>query len=279
MKYPRITIFTISFNGGKYIEECFKSIKNQNYKNWEWLFIDDGSNDETQSIIESIKNNYNVKYYRLEENVGRGQARNFGLTKIETDYIVLLDVDDLMTPNRLEEYYKSIIKGFDVFISASYTVSKSNMITGIRPAIFNQIFNLFTHATLCLKSEILKEIKYANYRHAEDQQVISTIRRAKSIYLCSKPLYIYREEESINLQGAISSNYYAFLINLKSLRSNFSFNQILYIASFLLNWISLKAISLLKKKESLYTEIINKRKRKEINTSLTLQEVLNDHGK
>jgi len=277
MKHPKITIFTISYNGSQYIEDCFISIKNQTYKNWEWLFIDDGSEDNTQSIIEQLKDIYPIKYYRLKENSGRGKARNFGLNKVKTKYMVLLDIDDLMTSNRLEEYYHSIIKGYDAFVSASYVVSKRNSITGIRPVTYNRRFNLFTHATICIKSEILKKIQYADYRYAEDQRIISIIRKNKSVFKCTKPLYIYREEESISLKGAIKSNYFAFLVNLGLLRFDFNLNDFIYTFSFLLKFIVLKILFILTKNpENIYKKLISKRKKEKIDISYTLEDVL--HG-
>ena len=52
-----ITVFTPTYNRRKLLERCFKSLNKQTNKKFEWLVVDDGSNDDTREYIESIKKN------------------------------------------------------------------------------------------------------------------------------------------------------------------------------------------------------------------------------
>ena len=55
MSQPLVTVFIPVFNSEKYIIECIESITNQSYENLEILIIDDGSQDKTIELIESIE--------------------------------------------------------------------------------------------------------------------------------------------------------------------------------------------------------------------------------
>lgn len=91
-----ITIIIPVYNAEKYIRETIQSVKNQISTNWKCIVIDDGSTDNTKSIIDSeIKNDDRFQYFH-QENKGPGAARNFGVSKCNTDLITFLDADDLI---------------------------------------------------------------------------------------------------------------------------------------------------------------------------------------
>ncbi len=235
MKKNKITVFTITFNCEYYIYRCYKSIKNQIYQNWVWLVVDDGSSDNTERVIKNI-NDDRIQYYKINSNVGRGKARNFGLTKVQTEWLVILDMDDLMLNSRLDKFNVSINCGFDGLISSTLLVDNNLKINGIRKAVYNKYFNLFTHATLCINTNILRKITYSESRYAEDQRVIILISSTCNLFICDDPLYIYQEGASINVRSAYLSNYYAF-INLISTYSfsyfiNNPLKNVLYILKF-----------------------------------------------
>jgi hypothetical protein len=69
---------------------------------------------------------------------------------------------------------------------------------------------IFTHATLCIKTRILKAIRYSNSRYAEDQRVILLTTTKSNGKFLDVPLYIYHENASMNLRSAILSNFAAY---------------------------------------------------------------------
>ena len=94
------------YNSSGTLPRAVKSVVTQGLPSFEIIIIDDGSSDNTSSIIASLKLK-SVKYIRLKRNHGPGYARNVGIKNANGNYIALLDADDYFLPNRLEtlSYY------------------------------------------------------------------------------------------------------------------------------------------------------------------------------
>ena len=75
-----ITVFTPTYNRGYIISELYESLTQQTFKNFEWLIVDDGSSDETESIINQFinENKINIKY-KKQKNSGKHVAINNGV--------------------------------------------------------------------------------------------------------------------------------------------------------------------------------------------------------
>lgn len=92
-----MTIFTPTYNRAHLLERLYKNLCEQEYQNFEWLIIDDGSTDNTREIIENYKREgkLNIQYF-YKENGGKHTAINFGLEKAQSDIFFLLDSDDFL---------------------------------------------------------------------------------------------------------------------------------------------------------------------------------------
>mgnify|MGYP000046760727 CR=1 FL=1 len=106
-----ISIILSVYNGEKFIEKTLRSILNQRFINFECIIIDDGSTDNTKSIIHDIIEGKKNFTYFFKQNGGYVSARNFGYSKInnETKYIHFMDADDILAPN----YYSTLIQLLD----------------------------------------------------------------------------------------------------------------------------------------------------------------------
>ena len=62
---PLVSIITPSYNSGKYLDAYFTSILEQDYQNYEIIFINDGSTDNTDSIIKKYKTEFEKKHIRF----------------------------------------------------------------------------------------------------------------------------------------------------------------------------------------------------------------------
>ncbi len=97
----KFSIIICCFNSQEYISDTISSVLNQNFKNFEVIIIDDGSTDNTKNIIESFVKKYaNIKYY-YQTNKGFASARNLAIEKSSSQWIVIIDHDDLCMPDRL----------------------------------------------------------------------------------------------------------------------------------------------------------------------------------
>lgn len=94
----KITIIFPVYNEQKRLEDCFKEISIFNKKtkkiNKEYIFVDDGSNDETKNILKKkIINNYNFRLYSYNKNKGKGYAIKYGVSKAKFENILTIDID------------------------------------------------------------------------------------------------------------------------------------------------------------------------------------------
>ncbi|MDF2882517.1 MAG: glycosyl transferase [Clostridiaceae bacterium] len=106
------------YNSEKYIYETVKSVLNQNYDNKEIIIVDDGSSDDSASIVKEMAEKFGskIKYY-YQENGGVSKARNIGIKKANGKYIAFIDSDDLWLPDKLE---KQIAKLKDTKMKSCY---------------------------------------------------------------------------------------------------------------------------------------------------------------
>jgi glycosyltransferase involved in cell wall biosynthesis len=107
-----------SYNRAHTLPQAIKSVLNQTYPNWELLVVDDGSSDNTQSIIESYTDQRIV--YIKKENGGVCSARNLGAYSANGDYLIFLDSDDDVTEKWLENFW-----------SASHKILNPDIICGV----------------------------------------------------------------------------------------------------------------------------------------------------
>ncbi len=108
MEKGLISVIVPCYNVEKYIDDCVESLKRQTYKNFEVIFVNDGSTDNTlNKLNELCKECSNFKIIS-QENKGLGSARNTGIANSTGEYITFLDSDDMYAPNFLEIMKKSI---------------------------------------------------------------------------------------------------------------------------------------------------------------------------
>lgn len=94
-----VSVIVPVFNGEATIERCIKSISEQSLKNIEIIVVDDGSTDNTQSVIRGIRDE-RIQII-AQENAGQGFARNAGLRAARGRYIAFVDADDTIESDML----------------------------------------------------------------------------------------------------------------------------------------------------------------------------------
>ena len=114
MKYqPLISIIINCYNGERYLHECLKSILIQTYTNYEVIFWDNLSKDNSKLIFLEIKDN-RFKYFNDNNHVSLYAARNKAIKACNGDYVAFLDVDDLWLPEKLMTQIEYIQKNSDI---------------------------------------------------------------------------------------------------------------------------------------------------------------------
>lgn len=103
---PKVSIITASYNYEHYIKETIESVIAQSYKDWEMIIVDDGSKDNSVSVIkEYCLKDDRIKFFQHENGVNKGLAETIqlGLQCATGEWIVFLESDDSITPDYLEE--------------------------------------------------------------------------------------------------------------------------------------------------------------------------------
>ena len=96
---PLVSIIIPAYNQACYLRQSIDSVLAQTYKQFEVIVVDDGSTDETSSILTTYGSC--IRYIH-QENLGLGGARNSGIRVAQGEYIGLLDADDIWEPNYLD---------------------------------------------------------------------------------------------------------------------------------------------------------------------------------
>ena len=101
---PLVSVVMNCYNSDKYLQEAIDSVYIQSYSNWEIVFWDNASTDNSGSIVKSYDER--IKYYLAPETTPLGEARNLALKEVSGQYIAFLDCDDVYLPDKLERQVK-----------------------------------------------------------------------------------------------------------------------------------------------------------------------------
>lgn len=118
------------YNEEKYISAAIKSILNQTYPHFEFIIINDGSTDNTESIIKSFDDERIV--YKKIDKVNFSNALNIGLNLAKYNFVARMDADDISVPERFERQMKFLIKNPGVqVLSSGYALFKEKEVSHI----------------------------------------------------------------------------------------------------------------------------------------------------
>ncbi|WGV12258.1 glycosyltransferase family A protein [Psychrobacter maritimus] len=90
-----ITILTPTYNRAHTLPKLYQSLIEQTNYSFEWLIIDDGSNDDTEALIKTyqVESNFSIRYYK-KNNGGKCSAINTGVIHAHYEWIFIMDSDD-----------------------------------------------------------------------------------------------------------------------------------------------------------------------------------------
>ena len=115
-----ITLLMTVYNDSEYLRQSINCILHQNFSEFEFLIIDDGSTDDSAEIISSYKDPRIV--YKKIKHSGLAAALNFGMSKATGDWIARSDADDLSVTNRLKIQIDHLLKYPETDVLGSWSV-------------------------------------------------------------------------------------------------------------------------------------------------------------
>lgn len=158
----KISVIIPTYNTSDWLKESINSVLSQTFADYELIIIDDGSTDDTSSIVKSFDDK-RIRYF-YKANGGVASARNMGLNKATSEYIAFLDSDDLWPESYLEVMVLALDEAGDyglayTAMTVNYpngTVTKhfraANCVSGwVTCALFNKQF-IWAQASVFWKS-------------------------------------------------------------------------------------------------------------------------------
>lgn len=188
---PKVSFLIPCYNAEEYLTKALNCVVNQTYQNLEILTIDDGSTDNTLTVLNRFAEKDNrVKVIKNETNLGLIRTLNKGIDIATGEYIARFDADDLIDTNRIELQVNRLNQnpGIDLLTSKAvyitpqdYYHSKVDHFYCTLPLAvkFVALFECpLLHAGLIVKTNVLKEYKYSftnEAKHIEDYDLFSRL--------------------------------------------------------------------------------------------------------
>lgn len=242
----KVTIIIPFWGVEQYIEECIKSILNQTYNNFEVLFIDDCSQDNSKAIVESYqKTDHRIKLISHECNTGQGGARNTGLTQAQGEYIWFIDSDDrIWEANSLEnlldcaESNNVDIVVFDFFRKRANNIeyrrgaqlqfqglfdSKSSVerFTISNVSHVHNVWNKFYRKDFLIKYQCY----FRERTNHQDSIQILWLFNASRIYYLAEPHYFYRLRENSTMTSRKNASSYEHICRMSDSYDDYYFER------------------------------------------------------
>ncbi|MEY8702338.1 glycosyltransferase family 2 protein [Francisella philomiragia] len=258
----KFTVITVCYNSEKTIQRTLQSIKDQTYKNIEYIIIDGGSTDKTLEIISNYSDIVNILV--SEPDNGIYDAMNKGIKLATGDYIGFLNSDDYYTNDIFEEYSKLLMsKHYDFVYSDSIFFDQKKQWTFSCPDYNTKSFdklltkyNPFCHQTLYVKKEVFNQIGYfdTTFKIAADYDFILRIRHSANHY---QGKYLQVIGCYFNMTGASSQFFKSRIESVYCrIKNNYSFVYSWYIFCKLSFFYFIQKIPLIRKTK----EVIKRQK-------------------
>ena len=199
----KISIIIPCYNASKYINKCLEALKNQDYKNFSVICIDDASTDSTYEIINDykLKNSLDIHIIRNYSNCGPAHSRNRGVLYAKSEFITFCDSDDWYEPNYLQRMIDTVEKNNTDIAFCGYQIvsvtgeirkrpiKKNDFITTPKEALGLGLDSL---CMLIVKKELLMNCPWPNIRNGEDMAMVPLlICKCKKIAIVHECLYNY----------------------------------------------------------------------------------------
>lgn len=211
MERGLVSIIIPTFNRAHLISDTLDSIIAQKYKKWECIIVDDGSLDDTKSVVENyIKKDSRFKYLERPNirQKGANACRNFGFENSAGEYINWFDSDDLMMPKKLELQVKQLKnenKNFSVCQTMMYDVEiQKNIGLRANALVSKDILNDYitykifwlTNAPLWKKEKLIaNDLKFDESLHQSQDYDFHIRALLKNMSYCfiNDPLVVFRK--------------------------------------------------------------------------------------
>ena len=203
-----VCVHSTSYDHDFLLVKSLKSLENQTYKNFKTLLILDECWDNTKKIIKHTNFDLDIEIKEKNKKSGLGDAKNFGLSFVETDWVAFLDADDLYCQDKLEKQLE-FINNNDVdflgtqswnimkndeqeLIESCFSLGTNETHDDISKNIYQE--NFLTHGSMMIRKTCLDTLGgYNEIKGIEDWDLWKrAIEMNFKFYQLQERLYIYR---------------------------------------------------------------------------------------
>jgi glycosyltransferase involved in cell wall biosynthesis len=220
---PLVSVIMPVYNAENYVAMAIQSVEDQTYENWELLIVDDGSTDNSKSVILEFKDP-RVKYFS-QVNTGVSAARNTGLLNRKGEYICFLDADDQLPVDSIsmritlfqEKPNVRIVDGYvDFYDAEMYSISKTwkpNITGKVTSSLLRLNEDAFCNISWLIKA--VPGFQYAfdeDLTHCEDLYFFVGVAETGDYDFVRSPVYRYRVSghSSMNNSDGLAKGYWLY---------------------------------------------------------------------
>jgi glycosyltransferase involved in cell wall biosynthesis len=206
-----VSVILPVYNSEKYIFEAIQSILEQTYTNFELLILDDGSTDNTLSIIENFKDE-RVILFKSEKNFGIVHQLNKGIDNSKGEFIARMDADDISFHERFEKQIDFLINNPNIDVLGTYAEKFGDEIGLLeykynKPKQISFLMNFYCymlHPTVMMRKTIFNSCRYSKeYPLAEDFALWCQVDNSKNLHIIEEVLLKYRIHNEQTNQNSI----------------------------------------------------------------------------
>ena len=194
------------YNAAPYLAEAIRSILDQTFTDFEFILINDGSTDESESVVKSF-NDSRINYFSNDENKGLVYSLNKGLSAAQGAFIARMDGDDISLPDRLEKQfnYLKMHPEADLIATKVQLINEKGQHTGFwkedrdntsedQIKEFLPVNNCIAHPSILARAEIIRTLKYRETQgEAEDYDLwLRWLATGKTIHKLDEVLVKHR---------------------------------------------------------------------------------------
>lgn len=206
------------YNKAPYVRKAVESVVRQTYGDWELIVVDNGSTDGSGEIVAGITDS-RIRIIRLEDNIGPGGARNYGVSQSTSPWICFLDADDWWEPTFLEEMAGLIERhpvagiygtGYYIVKNGKKRIAPIGVEDGFKEGDINYckvyaqtLCMPLTSITVCIPRKVFEESGGfpTDIKLGEDFLLWIHIALKHKVILLNKPLSNYNQDVDVTYRG------------------------------------------------------------------------------
>ena len=220
-EHIKLSVVVPFLNAERTLTRCLESVISQTYIQWETILIDDGSSDNSSGICSKILDDNRFKLYKNPVNLGVSISRNIGTKIAKGQYIVVLDADDEMTPNRLADTLSILEKYPNIGLLAGKALQPNSAAAENYecPTMHDKTFEVkktalvfgcpFVHSSIAYRRELFYAPYHLSYNPslivAHDYDLYLQISNTNFLMASTEKAFCVRHETGTGLMNKMSS--------------------------------------------------------------------------